>query len=89
MELKSKFSKGDTIHFMDNNKPTSGVVTGISAFVGIQTERNGIIIHCTSPEDRWSVDYWVENRVDSVHEKEAYSSRGELASVIFADKIEK
>lgn len=64
--LKSEFSKGDVVHYMNNNKPTSSKIVGISYYTGnCESSRSScntkdgeviIILHTSSYSDVEEID---------------------------------
>ena len=77
----SKFKIGDTIHYMESNKPQSSVIIGIAKYEG---KIKGIRNEHTVKENEQKIIYHFDNYSET-EEKDAFSTKEELQTSIFND----
>jgi hypothetical protein len=78
--MKSKFKIGDTIHYMENNKPTTGDVTSICSVVGEVEFRFGKV---KSDQDSIAIVYFI-GTYTTINETNAFKTMEELKESLFS-----
>lgn len=79
---KTKFKEGETIHFMEANKPKSGVVTGITMKQG---KGEGLHDKFDVPEGEIEITYHIAGNWYGIKEVDAKPSLESLRDSVFAE----
>lgn len=79
--MKTKFNETDTIHFMDDNKPKSGEVTGITIRTG---KGEGLNDKFDVKEGETEITYSIKGHWYGIKEENAHASILSLQKAVFA-----
>jgi len=78
-ENKQSFGIGETVHFMKNNEPASGKITGIITYEG---SCRGIYGEKVAPHDSKIIDYTIGS-FETINKTKAFSSKKRLQESLF------
>ncbi len=92
MNITTKYNQGEVVHFMHDDKPLSGIISGICTGTGSHPAQNGGTIKhdegYTSVMYALSIDHGGELGVQMCpfmkHELNVYATRDELQAAVFA-----
>jgi hypothetical protein len=82
--MKTQFNEKDTIHYMDDNKPKTGVITGISMKKG---KCNGISYNFDISEGEILVEYYVEGHYYGIKDTDAFETVKALQDSVFSVEL--
>ncbi len=79
--MKTRFKEGETIHYMDDNKPKSGVVSGITIRQG---KGEGLHDKFDVPNGEIEITYHIAGNWYGVKDTNAFPSLESLRDTIFS-----